>query len=341
MDVAVVGAGSWGTALALSMASQGKQVSLWVRNKQLYQSMKLKRRNELYLPQVKLPSEIKPTLNLEEAVKGKKYVFLVVPSQAVRETLSRLKPYLAKNAVLVNAAKGLEQGTSLRMSQVMQEVLSEHNGNCRGLAVLSGPNHAEEVSQKIPSATVVASDCAEVAAEVQEILMAPFLRVYTNADLIGVEMGGALKNIIALGAGIVEGLELGDNTRAALLTRGLIEIIRLGNAMGARGSTFTGLSGLGDLFVTSSSKHSRNMRVGTELGRGKSLKQVMSGMQMVAEGVNTTQVANKLAVEKGVEMPITSEIYEVLFENKAPREALEALMQREKKGEVEDIAFDF
>lgn len=339
MQVAVVGAGSWGTALAMAMAYKGNDVSLWVRDPHLYKSMKLKTRNDKYLPHEKLPAGVKPTLNLEDAVKNQKYIFLVVPSHAVRETVSRLKPYLKESTILINAAKGLEKETAMRMSQVVEEELGDIK---RGrVAVLSGPNHAEEVSQKIPSATVVAARQGEVAREVQEILMTPFLRVYTNTDLVGVEMGGALKNIIALGSGIVEGLDMGDNTRAALLTRGLVEIIRLGNAMGARGSTFTGLSGLGDLFVTSASKHSRNRRVGVELGKGKSLKEILSGMDMVAEGVNTTRVAYYLARDKGVEMPITGEIFSVLFANKEPREALDNLMQREKKGEVEDIAFDF
>ena len=339
MEIAVVGAGSWGTALALVLAHKGNQVSLWVRNNDLYKSMMLKRRNEHYLPHANLPPDIRPTLSLEEAVKGKKYIFLVVPSQAVRETVSRLKPHLAKSAILVNAAKGLEQDTSLRMSQVIEEELK--GDNKYGVAVISGPNHAEEVSQNIPSATVVASKEPEVARKVQEILMTPYLRVYTNSDLIGVEMGGALKNIVALGSGIAEGLGMGDNTKAALLTRGLLEIIRLGKAMGAQGSTFTGLSGLGDLFVTSSSRHSRNLQVGIELGKGNSLRQIMSGMQMVAEGVNTTRVAYQLSEERGIEMPITWQIYEVLFDNKAPKDAASALMQRDKKGEVEDIALEF
>ncbi len=339
METAVIGAGSWGTALAISLADSGKEVWLWVRNSELYQSMKLKRRNPRYLPHAKLTPGVKPTLNLEEAVKNKKFVFLVVPSQAVRSTVASLKPYLESPVTLVCAAKGLEANTYLRMSQVVEEEMSGR-GDCR-IAVISGPNHAEEVSQKIPSATVAASTCPGTAREVQKFLMTPFLRVYTNSDLIGVEMGGALKNIIALGSGIVEGLKLGDNTRAALVTRGLVEIIRLGNAMGARGRTFTGLSGLGDLFVTCASAHSRNRSVGVKLGEGHKLSKIISEMDMVAEGVNTTRAAYELSRQKGVEMPITREIFEVLYHDKPPRAALESLMRRAEKEEVEeDIAFD-
>ncbi len=338
MEIAVIGAGSWGTALACMLAEKNYHVNLWVRGSELYKEMKLKGVNPYYLPGIKLPEKLKPTLNIEEAVRGKRYVFLVVPSHAVRETAALVKPYLASPVVLVNAAKGLETGTYLRLSQVIGDELEGHDDY--RIAVVSGPNHAEEVSSKVPSATVVASCWQETAQEIQEILMTPAFRTYTNSDLVGVEIGGALKNIIALGSGIIEGLGMGDNTRAALLTRGLVEIIRLGNALGARGRTFTGLSGLGDLFVTCNSEHSRNRRVGVKLGEGNRLREILSEMNMVAEGVNTTRAAYQLTREKGVEMPITEEIYYVLYFNKDPLQAMHDLMQRAKKGEVEDIAFD-
>ncbi len=338
MEAAVIGAGSWGTALAFLLANRGFNVYLWMRNSELYKEMKLKRCNTYYLPEVKLPPEVKPTLDLEEAVKGKKYVFLVVPSHALRETIFRLRTYLESSVLLVNAAKGLETSTNMRLSGVIEEEMGDFPGY--RLAVISGPNHAEEVSRQIPSATVAASNCEETAREVQELLMTPYFRVYTNSDLVGVEMGGALKNIISLGSGIVEGLQLGDNTRAALITRGLVEIIRLGNAVGAKGRTFTGLAGLGDLFVTCYSRHSRNLKVGIQLGEGRKLRDILSDMSMIAEGVNTTKAAYHLSREKEVEMPITEEIYYITSYDKDPRRALKDLMKREKKEEVEDIAFD-
>ncbi len=338
LEIGVIGAGSWGTALAMVMAEKGHQVSLWVRDEERCRTIMEQGINHDYLPEVQLPSGIQPTSDLFKAARGKDFLFLSVPSHGVRETAEALKPHLSVGAILVNTAKGLEEGSYLRLSQVIEESLegSKHSG----IAALSGPNHAEEVSRKVPSATVVASAREEIAQQVQEVLMTPHLRVYTNQDLAGVEMGGALKNIIALASGVTEGLGLGDNTRAALLTRGLVEVIRLGKSIGAKERTFTGLSGLGDLFVTCSSEHSRNRKVGLKLGAGHKLEEVLAGMQMVAEGVKTTRAAYQLSQKQEVEMPITKELYSVLFAEKSPRDALYSLMQREKKGEVEDIAFD-
>ncbi len=240
--------------------------------------------------------------------------------------------------MIVNAAKGLEDPRRLRLSQVLREELPETlHGR---IAVISGPNHAEEVSRGLPSATVAASMVAETARQVQEMLMTPYFRVYTNPDLVGVELGGALKNVIAIGAGIVEGLGLGDNSKAALVTRGLAEMIRLGRAMGAQARTFSGLSGLGDLYATCSSLHSRNRAVGYKLGQGMRFGEIAAGMRTVAEGVNTTRAAAELSRKIGVEMPITAEIYRILFEGKLPRKAVEELMLREKKAEDEEIAFE-
>jgi glycerol-3-phosphate dehydrogenase (NAD(P)+) len=338
MDAAVIGAGGWGTALAVMLAGQGAQVSLWVRSAEVYKTIVLKRSNEPYLPDVKLPAGVRPTMSLDEALLGKPLVLLAVPSHGVRAVARSIRDGLASRAVVVCAAKGLEERTYLRMSQVLEQELPGllHDR----IAVISGPNHAEEVSRGVPSATVVASASAATARLVQGALFNPHFRVYTNPDLVGVEMGGALKNIIALGAGILEGLGLGDNTRAALITRGLVEIIRLGTAMGARARTFTGLSGLGDLFVTCASPHSRNRAVGLKLGQGAGLGAIQAGMKMVAEGIGTTRAAWELSRRMSVEMPITGEIYSVLYEGKPPRAALEALMLREPKAETEEIAFD-
>ncbi|MEW5784765.1 MAG: NAD(P)H-dependent glycerol-3-phosphate dehydrogenase [Bacillota bacterium] len=337
MQVAVVGAGGWGTALAAALAGEGATVNLWVRNSELYKTIVLKRINETYLPGVKLPPEVRPTLNLSEALQGKELVLMTVPSHGVRSAAVAIRGYLSQKAIIVCAAKGLEENTYLRMSQVLEQEWGEHFR--ARIAVLSGPNHAEEVSRGIPTATVVAATNRETALLVQEAITTPFLRVYTNPDPIGVEIGGALKNIIALGAGIVEGLGLGDNTKAALVTRGLVEMTRLGTAMGARARTFAGLSGLGDLYVTCSSVHSRNRAVGLQLGQGKLLGEILANMKMVAEGVTTTRAAWALSKRVGVDMPITGEIYRVLFEGKNPRAAVEALMRRESKAETEDIAF--
>lgn len=338
MEVAVVGAGGWGTALAMLLADKGYPVSFWMRSAALYKTIILKRTNEKYLPGVKLGPSIRPTLDLAEALRGKRLVIFAVPSHGLRAVAAAAAPYLSPHAVVVNAAKGLEESSRLRLSQVLKEELPpELHGN---IAVISGPNHAEEVSRGLPSATVAASTSQETAQRVQESLMTPYLRVYTNPDLVGVELGGALKNVIALGAGIVEGLDLGDNARAALVTRGLAEMTRLGTAVGARARTFAGLSGLGDLYATCSSSHSRNRDVGFKLGRGMRFGEIAAGMHMVAEGVNTTRAAAELSRRTGVEMPITAEIYRVLFEGKLPREAADRLMQREKKAESEEIAFE-
>ncbi len=338
MEAAVIGAGGWGTALAVLLADKGYRVSFWMRRQEVYKKIILKRTNEDYLPDVKLRETIFPTVDLEEALRGKQLVIFAVPSHGLRTVAAAAAPYMSPHTVVVNAAKGLEDPGRLRLSQVLQEELPEElHGR---IAVISGPNHAEEVSRGLPSATVAASSVQETARQVQEALMTPYFRVYTNPDLVGVELGGALKNVIALGAGIVDGLELGDNAKATLVTRGLAEMTRLGTAVGARARTFAGLSGLGDLYVTCSSLHSRNRAVGFKLGRGMRWGEIAAGMRTVAEGVNTTRAAAELSRKIGVEMPITAEIYRVLFEGKLPQEAVEILMQREKKAESEEIAFE-
>lgn len=331
MEAAVIGAGGWGTALAVLLAGKGCRVGFWMRSQDVYKNIILKRTNEDYLPGVKLQESIRPTLDLEEALRGKKLVLFAVPSQGLRTVAAAAAPYLSPHAVIVNAAKGLEDPGRLRLSQVLEEELPQ--SLLGQIAIISGPNHAEEVSRGLPSATVVASKVKETASWVQEALMTPYFRLYTNTDMIGAELGGALKNVIALAAGIIDGLELGDNAKAALVTRGLAEMTRLGTALGGSAATFAGLAGLGDLYVTCSSRHSRNRAVGHSLGRGMRWGEIAAGMRSVAEGVNTTRVAAELSREKGVEMPITRELYRIIFEGKLPRRAVEELMQRPQKEE--------
>ena len=337
MKAAVIGAGAWGTALSTLLSAKGYDVHLWVRDADSYKNIILKRINETYLPGVKLPETIRPTLSLEEALWGKELIVLAVPSQGVRQIAENIAGLLPEKALIVNVAKGLEDGTYLRLSQVLQQELPERQHG--QLAILSGPNHAEEVSRGLPSATVVASANGETARQVQKAMMAPYFRIYTNQDLAGVELGGSLKNVIALGAGILDGLELGDNIKAALITRGLVEITRLGVALGARASTFSGLSGVGDLFVTCGSRHSRNRLVGYKLGKGIALDKIKEEMPAVAEGIVTTRVAYHLSRQAGVGMPITEGIYKVLYQGKPPGETVKELMIREPKKEMEETAF--
>ncbi len=335
---AVIGAGGWGTALAVLLGLKEIPVNLWVRNDDVFQAIAKTRVNSLYLPGVELPGIVRPVQSLEEAVGKSGLVIMAVPSHAMRETAARIGEHLDPGAVIVSAAKGFEENSLLRMSTVLEETLPKKFR--RRITVLSGPNHAEEVSRLLPAASVAASRSETIARTVSDALLTDRFRVYTNTDLIGVETGGALKNVIALGAGIADGLMLGDNARAALVTRGVVEITRLGVAMGGKARTFTGLSGLGDLFVTCSSTHSRNRAVGIKLGQGESLDHILSGMRTVAEGIKTTAAAKRLAEQYKVEMPITEEIYRVLFEKKPAAEALQALMTRRSKAELEeDIAF--
>lgn len=332
--IAVLGAGSWGTAIALLLDEKGKRVRLWARSSEFVALLDAIRENKNYLPGVVLPSSIEITSDISLALRDRRLVVLAVPSQSIREVARLIRPFLRPGTVLVNAAKGLEKTTCLRMSQVISEELPEY---AERVAVLSGPSHAEEVARKMPTAVVVASRSPEVAEYVQDVFMAPYFRVYTNSDLVGVEFGGALKNIIALGAGIAEGLGFGDNTKAALITRGLTEISRLGVALGANPVTFLGLTGVGDLVVTATSIHSRNRRAGYLLGQGFSLEETLARVGMVVEGVDTTKAAKLLSLRYGIEMPITEQMHAVLFEGLEPKVAVSSLMMRPKRHEVEDI----
>jgi glycerol-3-phosphate dehydrogenase (NAD(P)+) len=338
MEIGVIGAGSWGTALAILLGNKGFKVSLWVRKKDLFNQILHERVNGIYLPQAKLPPSVNPTTDLQKAVSKKDLLVISVPSHVIEDVVLRMKDFIERGTIIVNTAKGLESKTWQRLSLVIKEHIAPDLG-CE-IAVLSGPNHAEEVSLNIPTATVVAAEKLDVAETVQDVFMSSSFRVYTNPDIAGVELGGALKNVIAIGAGVCEGLNYGDNTKAALLTRGLTEITRLGVVLGAHRRTFSGLSGMGDLIVTCTSSHSRNRYVGLMLGRGKTLEEITLSMNMVAEGIRTTKAAYHLSKQHGVEMPITKEVYGILFLGVRPEKAVLNLMKRDKTHEIENLAFD-
>ena len=330
-DVAVIGAGAWGTTLALVLARRGYRPRVWEYLPDYAEVMRTTRRNPKYLPGVVLPDSLRITASLAEAVEGCTTWIMATPSQRLRSVAQALARTGGKPERVISAAKGIEQGSLQRMS----EVLRAEFGPRPAVAVLSGPSHAEEVSREMPCSLVAASTDAETAEAVQGLFMSDAVRVYTSDDVVGVELGGSLKNVIAIAAGIVEGLGLGDNTKAALVTRGLAEIARLGLALGGRESTFMGLSGLGDLVVTCMSVHSRNRRVGEELGRGRTLDEILHDLEMVAEGVDTTRSAMGLASARGVDMPITEQVHRILFSGVSPQEALVRLMRRTPKAEHE------
>jgi len=327
--LAVYGAGSWGTALAVLMGKAGHEVALIGRTPQEMALMSLRRENVRYLPGVVLPQAVEPTTDLARLAADT--VIFSIPSHGVREAARLARAHLAPGSVIVNTAKGLEEGTGKRLSQVLAEELPGHS-----VAVLSGPSHAEEVGRDMPTAVVVAAD-EDVAGAVQDLLMTPKFRVYTNPDVVGVELAGALKNVIALCTGVAEGLGFGDNTKAALMTRGLAEIARLGVSMGGHPLTFAGLAGVGDLIVTCTSQHSRNRRAGVALGQGKPLDQVLVEVGMVVEGVRTTKVAYDLSRTRGISMPITEQAYKVLFDQADPKAAVADLMLRGKRDELEEV----
>lgn len=332
MRIAVLGAGSWGTTLAILLADNFHDVRLWSHKQEYTNEMLAKRENPSFLPGVRIPATVLPTSDLEEAVHDCQMIVTAVPSQFVRSVMVRLHHLPYENLVVVNVAKGIEVGSLMTMSQVLHDVLPGVPPS--SIATLSGPSHAEEVSRKIPTTVVAASTNADTALLVQKVFMTPYFRVYASTDLMGVEYGGALKNVIAIAAGIVDGAQLGDNTKAALMTRGIAEITRIGVALGAQAQTFSGLSGIGDLMVTCMSRHSRNRYVGVEIGKGRKLEDILSEMVMVAEGVETTKSANALAKKVGVEVPICAEVYKMLFEGKSPRDSTYDLMTRGAKGEV-------
>lgn len=331
--IGILGAGGWGTALSLLLCQNGHVVALWEYSPEYAQKMATLRQNPDFLPNVHIPEAIHITSDLKSVVEKKDVLLFAVPSHVFREVAIRtLECEIPKHALFISAVKGIENETLLRMSEVLKELYGEFILDDQ-IVVLSGPSHAEEVSRNIPTAIVAASDSTASAEKVQHIFMNPFFRVYTSNDVVGVELGGALKNIIAIAAGISDGVGYGDNTKAALMTRGIVEIARLGTAMGAQANTFYGLSGIGDLIVTCTSKYSRNRFVGEQIGKGRTLDDILKEMKMVAEGVRTTRSAVALAKKYGVEMPITQEVYEILFHNKNPKKAVYDLMTRTPKPE--------
>lgn len=333
---AVLVAGSWGTALATVLADNGHEVLLWTRNPGQADEINALHTNTRFLKDTVLSDRIRATVSMEEAVKGAEAVVMVSPSAGVREVTRQIRPFLGQDALLIHATKGFEMDTLNRMTDVIAEELPEYDP--ARIVVLSGPSHAEEVIVRCPTTVVVAAQRVDAAEAAQDLFMNAYFRVYTNPDVTGVEVSGALKNIIALGAGMSDGLTFGDNAKAALMTRGLAEIGRLGIAMGANPLTFAGLAGFGDLVVTCTSRHSRNWRAGFMLGQGKPLSRVLDEMGMVVEGVKTTKAAYELSRRLEVRMPITEVLYQVLFEGKDPRQAVEDLMGRVRTHEIEEIA---
>lgn len=327
--VAVVGAGSWGTTLADLMAAKGDDVVLWAYEPEVAEEVNRRHRNDLFLPEAPLRPSLAATTDLAEAVRGAELIVSAAPSHAVRAVMARAAGAIGSSAIVVSASKGLESDAYRRMTEVLAEVLPAGVG----IAALSGPTFAREVYERQPTAVTVASADADVARRAQVALSAPHFRVYTNADVIGVELGGAIKNVIAIAAGILEGLGIGHNARSALITRGLAEITRLGVAMGAQPLTFAGLAGMGDLVLTATGQLSRNRSLGVALGRGERLADVLARRLSVAEGVRTAQAAVVLGERLGVELPISREVARVLFEDKAPRQAIGDLMERSLKSE--------
>lgn len=330
--ICVIGAGSWGSALALSLHKNNHKVFMWTRDISQVEEIHKTKENSKFLPGIIIPEDLIVSNDLEEVINDSEIIVLAVPSQAVRSVCKQIKPFVKPNQILVDVAKGLEKETGLRLSDVVKEELPENP-----YVALSGPSHAEEVSRFMPTTLVAACEDVEYAQKVQDAFMNPYLRVYTNPDIIGVELGGALKNIIAFGAGMCDGLGYGDNTKAALMTRGIAEIGRLGVAMGANVNTFTGLAGIGDLIVTCTSMHSRNRRAGILMGQGKSLQETLDEVQMVVEGITATEVAYKVSRELNIDMPITEAIYSVLYQGANPDEAVLELMTRSKKHEMEEV----
>ncbi len=329
--IGVIGAGAWGTALAMLLAGKGHEVTLWMYEKELAEETARKRENRVYLPGFMLPPSVRVTSSLEASVKDHPIIFSVVPSHTLRPVAKQYVAFLMKDALIVSASKGIELDTLMPLSEVFKDVLPGvfHNSLC----FLSGPSFAREVAQKMPTAITLACDDPALGKKAQEVLSNPYFRVYTNPDVIGVELAGALKNVVAIAAGVLEGMGFGYNTMAALLTRGLAEMARLGVAMGGKLTTFSGLAGMGDLVLTCTGGLSRNRTLGARLGKGEKLDDIIKGTKTVAEGVKTAKAARELAEKYKISMPVVDEVYQVLYEGKDPKLALKDLMSRELKGE--------
>lgn len=332
--IGVVGAGSWGTVLADLLGSKGYSIDLWVFEEDVKAQIQDHGENRVFLPGISLSDNITVSNDLEKVVSGKDLVLVVVPSHVMRETVEQLADYVPNTAIIVSASKGIEIKTHLTMTGILKEVLPDTSGD--QLAALSGPSFAREVAKQVPTVITVASSDQKVTHLVQNILSTPYFRVYTSDDILGVELGGATKNVIAIAAGMIDGMGLGLNTRAALITRGLVEIRRLGIALGANPRTFTGLAGIGDLLLTCTGDLSRNHTVGKQIGEGKSLESILSDMRMVAEGVRTAKSVYNLSRKLGVEMPIAHKVYHILYDGLPPKKAVYELMTRELKQELDD-----
>ncbi len=332
MKIAVIGAGSWGTSLAWLLSHNGHKVSLWAYEEEVCASINELHENKIYLPGVKLRRSLSAEKNIEKALSGAKWVLFVVPSHVSREVLITMRPHLSEQTPVISATKGIERKSLMLISDIICETLGREKGH--QVAVISGPSFAKELVQRHPTAVSLASNDHRLAVRIQKTFATPFFRLFLCPDLIGVQLGGALKNIIALAAGGSDGLGFGYNTKATLMTRGLSEMARLGIAMGADINTFYGQSGMGDLFLTCGGAHSRNRKVGEEIGLGKSLEDIQKSMKMVAEGVYTTESALALSEKYHVDMPIVSEVSRVLFEGKSPRQAVMDLMQMARGEEI-------
>jgi glycerol-3-phosphate dehydrogenase (NAD(P)+) len=333
--IGVVGAGAWGTALAKLLADKGFTLDLWVFETEIREQIEKDRENKVFLPNIKLPENIIPTNDLEIAVKEKDLVLIVVPSHCMRDTAGRMKPFISPDTIVVTASKGIENQTHMIMTQILEEILDflpKEN-----IAVISGPSFAKEVANKVPTVVAAASISREVSEYVQKIFSCPTFRVYVNDDPIGTQIGGAMKNVLAIAAGICDGMNMGLNSRAALITRGLTEMNRLGTRMGANPLTLSGLAGVGDLFLTCTGDLSRNYTVGKQIGKGRKLDDIISEMRMVAEGVKTTRSVYNLSKKLGIDLPICNEVYFVLFEAFSVEETVQRLMNRSLKHELDGV----
>ncbi len=334
-NVGVLGAGSWGTALSVLLSDNGHQVTVWSIDEKEVKMLDEKREHLQKLPGVKLPQDMDITNDMEQAILGKDFLVLAVPSIFTRTTARNMCPYVAEGQIIVDVAKGIEESTLKTLSQQIEEEIPQAD-----VAVLSGPSHAEEVGRKLPTTCVIGAKTRKTAEYLQSMFLSKVFRVYTSPDILGIELGGSLKNVIALAAGIADGLGYGDNTKAALITRGIAEIARLGVKMGGKIETFTGLTGIGDLIVTCASVHSRNRKAGYLMGQGKSMQEAMDEVKMVVEGVYSAKAAASLAQKYDVSMPIVMEVNKVLFEGKAPAEAVDDLMLRESRSENMALLWD-
>ncbi len=334
-NAGVLGAGSWGTALSVLLHDNGHQVTVWSIDENEVKMLKEKREHELKLPGVKLAEDMVITGDMEEAIRGKDFLVLAVPSPYTRSTARNMKPFVAEGQIIVDVAKGIEESTLMTLSRQIEEELPQAD-----VAVLSGPSHAEEVGRRLPTTCVIGAKTRKTAEYLQSMFINRVFRVYTSPDILGIELGGSLKNVIALAAGIADGLGYGDNTKAALITRGIAEIARLGVKMGGKIESFTGLTGIGDLIVTCASVHSRNRKAGYLIGKGMTMQEAMDEVKMVVEGVYSAKAAAKLAEKYEVSMPIVEEVNNVLFKGKSPAQAVDDLMQRESRSENQSLIWE-